>query len=78
MDGPGGRPSRPFASATVRRPGIVEFLHQCGREVRKMVWPDRRTLGHNATVIVLTVVVLVVALGTLELAVGTLAGGVVR
>jgi len=43
-----------------------------------MVWPDRRTLGHNATVIVLTVVVLVVALGTLELAVGTLAGGVVR
>ena len=43
-----------------------------------MLWPDRRTLGHNATVIVLTVVVLVVALGALELAVGTIAGGVVR
>jgi preprotein translocase SecE subunit len=78
MDGPGGPPARPFASATARRPRIVEFLHQCVREFRKMRWPDGRTLGHNATVIVLTVVVLVVALGTLELAVGTLAGGLVR
>jgi preprotein translocase subunit SecE len=42
-----------------------------------MLWPDRRTLGHNATVIVLTVVVLAAALGALELAVGTLAGGLI-
>jgi preprotein translocase subunit SecE len=48
------------------------------RELGKMMWPNRSTLRHNASVMVLTVVILVVALGILEVAVGTWAGGVVR
>ena len=74
MDRPGGPPSRPPVWVAPR-PTVAEFLRQCLGEFRKIVWPNGRTVRGNATVMLLTVAILVVGLGALELAVGKVAGG---
>jgi preprotein translocase SecE subunit len=74
MDRPGGSPP-PNPVWVPRRPTVVEFLRQCLRELRKMRWPNGRAVRNNATVMLLTVIVLVVGLGVLELALRTVAGG---
>ena len=54
---------------------VAEYFRQCLSEFRKIVWPNGRTVRTNATVMVLIVIILIVGLGTLELAVGRLASG---
>ena len=72
MGGPGEPPPR--SPHLAPRPTVVEFLRQCLRELGKVSWPPGRTLRTNATVIVLTVIGVILALGTLELAFGGIAG----
>ena len=72
MGRPGEPPPRPPHLAP--RSTVVEFLRQCLRELRKFSWPPGRTLRTNATVIVLTVIVVILALGTVDLAFGVIAG----
>jgi preprotein translocase SecE subunit len=73
MDHAGGSASPP--PARVARPTIAEFLRQCIVQLRKVLWPDGRTVRGNTKVLLLTVIVLVVGLGALELAVSSVAGG---
>jgi preprotein translocase SecE subunit len=73
MDGPDGSRPRPPVRVAPRLT-IAEFFRQCLGEFRKIVWPSGRTVRTNAIVMLLTVVTLMAALGTLELAVGRLAG----
>jgi preprotein translocase SecE subunit len=56
------------------RPTLVEFLRQSRSEFRKVMWPSARSVRGNVTVVLLTVVMVVIGLGMLELAVGWLAG----
>jgi preprotein translocase SecE subunit len=61
MDRPGGwRPP-------VERLGLVQILRQCWRELRKVAWPTRRAVAHNAAILLGVVVVLVVVLGALDI-----------
>lgn len=74
MDRPGGLPSR-LPVWVAPRPTIAQFLRQCLSEFREIVWPNGRTVRTNAIVALLTVIILIVGLGALELAVGNLAAG---
>lgn len=73
MDRPGGPPWRP-PSRVAPRPTVAEFLRQCIAELAKSSWPAARVVRTNTTVLFLTVVTVIVALGTLELAFGRLVG----
>jgi preprotein translocase subunit SecE len=75
MDRPGGSPSRPPVW-TAPRVTFAEWLRQCLSEFRKIVWPPNgRAVRTNSAIMLLIVILLVVGLGTLELAVGRIAGG---
>lgn len=74
MDRPGGVPSRPPAWVAPRVT-VAEYLRQCLSEFRKILWPNRGAVRTDVTVMLLIVTVVIVVLGTLELAVGKLAGG---
>lgn len=56
------------------RPTLLAFLRQCRSEFRKVVWPSARSVRGNVTVVLLTVVMVVIGVGMLELAVGWLGG----
>ena len=74
MDRPGELPPRPPAWAAPRVT-VAEYLRQCLSEFRKILWPNRRAVRTNVTVMLLIVMVLIFVLATLELAVGNLSGG---
>ena len=57
------------------RPFIGEYLRQSPGELSKVAWPSSGALRINATVLLLTLVVVIVGLGVVELAAGTLARG---
>jgi preprotein translocase SecE subunit len=71
MDHAGGQPPVRGARLT-----IAEFLRQCLVQLGKVRWPDGRTVRDNTKVLLLTVIVLVVGLGALELALRGAAEGV--
>jgi preprotein translocase SecE subunit len=73
MDRPGGPPWRP-PSPVAPHPTVAQFLRQCIAELGKSSWPTARAVRTNTTVLFVTVITLIVALGTLELTFGRLAG----
>ena len=73
MDRPGGSPSRPPVWSAPRLT-VAEYLRQCLTEFRKIVWPNGRAVRTNSAIMLLIVILLIVGLGTLELAVGRAAG----
>jgi preprotein translocase subunit SecE len=72
MDRPGdSHARRPVWSARF----IVEYLRQSLGELSNVAWPSSGALRANATLLLLTLVVVIVGLGVVELAAGTLARG---
>jgi preprotein translocase subunit SecE len=67
------RPTRPAAGAPRRRTSPREFLHEVNVELRKVAWPSRADTINYATVVFITVAVMMALIFALDLAFSNLA-----
>jgi preprotein translocase subunit SecE len=67
------RPTRPAAGAPRRRTSPREFLHEVNVELRKVAWPSRADTINYATVVLITLIVMISLIFVLDLAFSNLA-----
>jgi preprotein translocase subunit SecE len=67
------RPTRPAAGAPKRRTSPRQFLHEVNVELRKVAWPTPRETANYATVVFITIAVLMALIFVLDLAFSKLA-----
>jgi preprotein translocase subunit SecE len=67
------RRTRPVAGAPRRRTSPRQFLHEVNVELRKVVWPTRAETINYATVVFITIAILMTLIFLLDLAFSSLA-----
>jgi preprotein translocase subunit SecE len=67
------RPTRPAAGAPKRRTSPRQFLHEVNVELRKVAWPTASETANYATVVFITLAVLMALIFVLDLAFSKLA-----
>ncbi len=70
MDGGGGAPP-PWRQ---HRATIAEVVRECWAQLGKVAWPSSRSLTTNSLLVILVLVVVILAVGALDLALGALKG----